>query len=466
MKKIAIIHPASPCELQKRAIEVLSSMLLGYTAEYPVCIPCGAEIPEGLRRIYVGTKESNPYIAEHSEVELTRPEEYSVRIADDTVIIEGSDDAGALYGAIDLYPRYLLVHEYPNDELYIRKDPLDCDILPEASFSSAPTVSERGLWTWGHVIYDYKGYLDNMMMLKMNRVVIWNDFLPTNARDIQEYAHARNIKVIWGYAWLWDNDFSRLDMESVLERSGEIFEKFESEFGELDVDGIYFQTFTELRQDTLGGVLIAKAAAEFVNRTAALFYEKYPDIELQFGLHATSVRGKLEFIRTVDPRISIIWEDCGAFPFSYVPNDVGDFDATAELVREIAHLRGENERFGVVTKGLVKLDWTCFEHSRGAHCIGVSGERFKQNRVTRKSPSWRYIQANWISYAPKALEMVRIMRELRGGELCVLALVEDGMFEKNIMYPVALFAEMLWGCDDELSLINNRVALCDYVCFE
>jgi hypothetical protein len=43
--------------------------------------------------------------------------------------------------------------------------------------------------------------------------------------------------------------------------------------------------------------------------------------------------------------------------------------------------------------------------------------------------------------------------------------VEDGMFEENIMYPVALFSEMLWDCESDVKDIMARVALRGYVAF-
>ncbi|MBE6665074.1 MAG: hypothetical protein E7603_02485 [Ruminococcaceae bacterium] len=466
MKKIAIVYPRNLNELRKRALEILSSTVLDYTKEYPVCV--SDDRAEGLsdfRRIYIGTKESNAYIAENSKGTLTASEEYFILVENDTVIIEGFDDAGALYGAVDFYDRYILSNEYPDNPDIYRINFFERANLPNFEFRSKPSVAERGLWTWGHVIYDYKGYLDHMMMLKMNRVIIWNDFLPVNAREITEYAHARNIKVIWGFAWLWDTDCAKFDMTALRGESVKVFEKFEKEFGDTELDGIYFQTFTELNREHIDGVLIAEAAADFVNRTAKLFYEKYPNIELEFGLHANSVKKRLEFISAVDSRIRIVWENCGSFPFSYIPNDVKDFDETMEFVRKIASLRGSNDRFGVVTKGLVKLDWSCFEHCAGAQYIGVSTGRMKHDRVDRKAPIWKYIQANWIAYAHKALEAVRVMRDCKQGDLIVYALVEDGMFEENLMWPVALYAQMLWDCDEALPSLMSRVALRSNVAF-
>lgn len=465
MKKIAIIYAKTSGALQKRAVEVLSSTLLDYTLEYPVCFdPADAVDFSAYRCIYLGTKASNPYLRAHSQAQLSRAEEYCIRVEQDTIMIEGFDDAGVLYGAIDFYAQYIIQYEYPDNNRY-HVNFFEQDCLPDFVRQSAPSVKERGLWTWGHVIYDYKGYLDHMMRLKMNRVVIWNDFAPANARDIVEYAHTCNIKVIWGFSWLWDTNCAKVDMHHLEEKSAGIFAAYERDYAGVGGDGIYFQTFTELRKDSIDGVLIAEAAAKFVNQTAALFYDRYPEMEIQFGLHATSVKHHLAFIQTVDPRIRIVWEDCGAFPFSYMPRDLDNFAQTQTFVRAIANLRGDTERFGAVTKGLVKLDWSQFSHSKGPHCIGVCSERMRENRVTRKHLIWKYIQAYWLIHADKAYEMVQEMCRQRNGDLCILALVEDGMFEENILYPVALYAQMLWDAENNVKRLMSEVALRDDVTF-
>ena len=466
MKRFAIIHGELNTELKKRALEELSSMLLEYTLEYPVCIKCdtGADLSE-YKCIYVGTKESNSYINKHSQSVLTKDEEYAITVKDGVAIIEGLDDAGVLYGVIDFYNEYVVKFEHPDDPNRYCINFLLGDTLPDFEYRSAPSVKERGLWTWGHVIYDYRGYLSNMMRLKMNRVVIWNDHAPTNAREIVEYAHSVGIKVVWGFSWLWDTDCAKFNLNDIDRYSEEIFQKYELEYAHLGGDGIYFQTFTELHTDSIGGVNIAEAATGFVNRTSALFFEKYPELEIQFGLHATSVKGSLDKIAATDERIRIVWEDCGAFPFSYIPNDVKDFDKTMAFVTDIANLRGAVDRFGVVTKGLVKLDWSEFEHPLGAQMIGVSSAALKKNRIDRKRKIWRYIQASWLANADKALLAVQKMCRLKGGELSVLALVEDGMFEESITFPVALYSEMLWNADGEIKDMIKAVAMRGYVDF-
>lgn len=464
MKKIAIIYGAYETGLQKKAVEVLTESLLDYTLEYPLCFAYDEKADfSAYRCIYIGTKENNAYIAQASSENLTRPEEYSLTVQEDTAIIEGSDDSGVLYGCVDFFDRYIVGCEHPdNDQYWI--NPME-QAWPDFSLRSVPAVRYRGIWTWGHVIYHYKGFIDHMVRLKMNMLIVWNDHPPVNAADMIAYAHACGVKLIWGFSWFWDTRCGEIDIEQAMACSDEILARYEKEYHPLGGDGVYFQSFTELSREKIGDKLIAEAVTAFVNQTAAGFFKKYPDMELQFGLHATSVREKLSYIQAVDPRIRIVWENCGAFPFSYVPNDVLNFDATCAFVEKIAALRGEKDRFGVVTKGLTKLDWTQFEHIQGPIHVGVSTEWMKENRIIRKRRIWRALQAGWIAHGDKAFRMIRLMQQCKQGDFVSTALVEDGMFEEQIMFPVALYAEMLWDGESNLKEIQQRVALRSNVTF-
>ena len=464
MKPIAIIHGALTSPVLRRAVAVLSEFLLDYTYEYPACFAAEDEADlSDFCCIYIGTRASNPAVGLHSAEAPTYEQEYVLTVQDGTVAVEGYDDAGVLYGCMDFYNKYLLRLEYPHNDHYR----INCfeKKLPDFTHRSRPSVRDRGLWTWGHVIYDWRGYLDNMVKLKMNTLVIWNDHVPVTAAEMIEYAHACGIKVIWGYAWLWDTNCKKIAMDRLEEHCEEIYEKYAKEYRHLGGDGIYFQSVTELNEESVDGVVIADAVTRFVNKTAALFFEHEPELELQFGLHATSVKHQLDYIRQVDPRIRIVWEDCGAFPFSYIPHHVADFDQTMDFTDRIAILRGESDRFGAVTKGLTKLDWRAFSHPSGPLNLGVSSKEMKENRVIRKRKIWRYLQAFWLIHADYALEAIRRMARAKNGELMLTALVEDGMFEENIMYPVALSSEMLWDCEADLGTLMSEVALRGYVDF-
>ena len=465
MKNFKIIYGDNSTQIQKRAIEHLSKIIHNATGLYPICERFSNNKNDDFVCFYLGTKSNNEYILKNSKCTLTESESYCIDISNLTAIIEGYDDAGVLYGVIDLYNKYFVKYSYygpdENAENFLRVH----EKLFDYYVVSAPSIKTRGLWTWGHVIYDYKGYIDNMMALKLNSVIIWNDYVPLNAKEIVEYAHARNIKVIWGFSWLWDTDCKIFDMVNTKEKSLEIFNKYQTEYANLEGDGIYFQTFTELKVDSVNGVLIADAATKFVNETAGMFLEKYPNLLLQFGLHATSVNEKLEYIKKVDNRVEIIWEDCGCFPYSYFPNDIKNLDETIDFTTKIATLRGKNDKFGVVTKGLSYLNWPTFEHLNGVQEIGVSTKNYIENRAYKKIPFWRYIQAHWLANGDVAYKIVKQINELKEGNTKVYALVEDGVFDSHIYYPVALFSEMLWDANSDIKTLQSEVALRDYIKF-
>ena len=472
MKKFAVMYGRVESAVQRRAIEILSRTLLDHVGAYPACLPSDKGLDfEEYRCIYVGTKQTNDYIREHSTVTLTHAEEYHIKVvnADETVIIEGSDDNGVLYGCVDFYNRYIVGLQYVDDVRYC-VPAFDGRRLADFECTSYPSVKNRGLWTWGHVIYDYRGYIDHMVKLKMNTLIIWNDYAPLNAADLVRYAHENGVKIIWGFAWGWDADEKRITAQTLrdrssMERSREILALYERDYAQLGGDGIYFQSFTEFDKDVIEGCVIAELVTEFVNRTASLYYEKHPELEILFGLHATSVKEKLDYIQNVDPRICIVWEDCGAFPFAYVPRQLDTFDETAALIERIAVLRGKEDRFGVVTKSFTNLDWSKFSHLGGPVCLGNCSKAFKERTLADRKKFWKYMQAYWMTNADKALSMVRLMARAKDGDLYVTPLVEDGMFEAHLPFALALYSEMLWDAEGDVKDIMTRVALRDDVEF-
>lgn len=464
MKKTVIVYGKAETDIQKKALEMFSRLVLEYTAEYPALYTASEYTEkENERAIFIGKREDHPCLSVMEEMPPAYAESYRITVKNDTVYIEGSDDVGTLYGCMDFFDRYLIDLEYPNTELY-QVNPFE-NPFPDRSFSSYPKVRNRGLWTWGHVLYDYQGYFDHMLRLKLNTVTIWNDRVPLNAKEMIDYAHRCGIKVIFGYSWLWTTDCKSVPLDQLCDFSQSIFDQYEKEYSSLGADGIYFQSATELSAEKIGDIIIADAVTSFVNHTANLFFRKYPNLELQFGLHATSVKNKLSYIQKTDPRIRIVWEDCGAFPFHYLPSEIQDFEKTKRFVQNIATLRAENDCFGVVTKGLTKLDWFTFEHPDHPLWIGVGTKNFYANRTERKRKIWKYLQAYWIANADQAQEMVRLMAKIKKGDLYISALVEDGMFEQTVFYPVALYAEMLWDAERDIKELITKTALRTYVAF-
>ena len=375
------------------------------------------------------------------------------------------DDVNLLYAAADFKNKYLPYAKnadqtgpkfYFND---LFKEP-----MKEYDREFSPRIERRGLWSWGFVIFDYKRYIDNMVSLKLNTLIIWNDFPPVNSDEIISYAHERGVKIYFGFAWGWDNKCE--ENETVLNAmnnpdklTDEVLDTYEKQYAKLDLDGIYFQSFTEMKTSDRAGIPIAEAVTKFVNNTVSKFFDKFGQKEIMFGLHATSVKDKLDVIAKVDSRVSIIWEDCGAFPYDYIPKNTEGFEETLDFTRKIRDLRSGG--FGVVLKGLTCLDWGRFKHQCGEFALGVQEPDMLQKRAEQKNEIWKYVQAWWLANAGYAYDTVKQFKS----DSVVTMLAEDGAFESQIPYPMALLSEMLWDSNGNLSELMCETALREDVTF-
>ena len=353
------------------------------------------------------------------------------------VYILGTDSNALLYGCMDFVNIYLPISvQTRNNGSYFKKLFAD-EPLPEKSYTKIPAIKHRGLWTWGLAVYDYRGYLENMARLKLNEVIFWNDYPPINGREIVEYAHNLGIKVIWGYAWGWDTTMKLDDSDEAAER---IAEEYENRYSSLGGDGIYFQSFTETTEETLGGKLIAEAVVDFVNRISARILDKHPNLLLQFGLHANSVKNRMSYIAGVDPRVHIIWENCGDFPYHYIPGVVSNRDETEEMTRKILDLR-PGTTTGAVIKGMINLNWHEFSHQTGPSMLGCAAPETLEKRLREVKPIWHFFQAEWMKHGDNCRRVIDLFTSQ---ESELYGLIEDGAFEKEIPLPAALYSEMLW----------------------
>ncbi len=368
-----------------------------------------------------------------------------------TVSVTAQSSIALLYAAYDFENKYIPFAK--NRDLW-NNDVTIGDHLPEWHYHTSPTHTKRGLWTWGYVIRDYRGYIDRMVSLKMNTLILWNDYPPQNSRELIDYAHAYGVNVYFGFAWGWDTRFDKIDPAHTEELTEAVVREYEENYAHLGLDGIYFQSFTEIWGDTLAGVVIADAVTEFVNRTAGRILEKHPALDILFGLHATSVKNRLSSIAKVDPRVSIIWENSGAFPYSYDPFDIGSFEQTIEFHDKTKNLR-ENGGFGAVLKGLTKLDWRYFVHQSGDFILGEDGADAVRKNADERRKMWRHVQAYWIRNADCVNQMIRRF----GQDDTITFLAEDGAVEAYLPYPLALAAEMMWDDTRSTPDILSETAL-------
>ena len=235
-----------------------------------------------------------------------------------------------------------------------------------------------------------------------------------------------------------------------------IVEYFKENYLNAKGDGIYFQSFTETNVENKEGIIVAEAVTKLVNSVAEEIFRLAPDIAIQFGLHATSVKSHLEFLEKVDGRLEIVWEDCGCFPYHYHPTTATP-DALAETLdftKKIMALR-DYGKTGLVYKGMMTMDWDNFAHQAGPYVLGrTSGELIK-NDIDMLTPMWRYFQTQWQQYAAKyAWEFTRQTYEMKRGdiELCIAGNLDGG-----IWYPYAICTELMWSAEEDFAEIEKRV---------
>lgn len=445
-------------EKYTKAVEVVNAAIQQYVA---YSLPCTSEEKMTEEKYknhnYVVLRVDNTM--EGFSIDVTKSE---YNEDNQMIVLKGEDEINLLYAAHDFRNKYI-----PHARTCYGAKIIDYfhkvfnEPIKEYHYATKPRIKERGLWTWGYCIYDYKRYIDNMVKLKMNTIIIWNDFIPVNHREVIDYAHENGVKVIFGYQWGWGANRDEI-IDLLKNREGlqeQIVTEYKKTYMDLNIDGIYFQTYTEMQEEEVDGITIADAAVDLVNNTAKEILELTPDLKLQFGLHATSVKNKLDVIAKVDKRVSIVWEDCGAFPYEYLPQNTDDFDKTIEFTDKIRELR--DAEFGVVLKGFTYLDWFRFEHQTDEFILGKNNAEFIKQRADNMHEVWKHIQAYWIKNANLVQETMRHFND----KTMVTALLEDGCFEDRIPYPAAIFAELMWDCERNLNEIMCDAALREDVTF-
>lgn len=479
MEKRWILIPGSYDGLVKTAVNLLNEQIasrLSYVL--PVKTPDAVRAEELCAHnvILVGTA-SHP-LFENLGLDIPEKREgYAITVGKSAfcedaqmIVIAGYDDAGVLCGCADFIGRYLgdiVWRGGPICNIGYYDDPFSKQ-LNEWKVSTAPAVSTRAIWCWGHVIYDYRRFFDNMARLRLNEAVIWNDRIPFNAKDVVDYAHSRGVKVVWGFAWGWGTACADIlagyNEQFVKKLKEDVIRTYAEQYAATGCDGIYFQSFTELNDDYVNGLCIAEVVTDLVNEIAAALLARFPDLHIQFGLHATSVRTHLDHIKRVDPRVHIVWEDCGAFPYAYFADYFESFDETLALTEQFASLRGAEENVGVVFKGMSNLDWSRFEHFTESYILGEYSESFIKERQIAKEKIWRTVQAHWIKNAGYVRKTVQLLAKKSRNPI-IEVLLEDGLLENEIPLCAAIYAEMLWSPDEPCDEIIERAMKNPYVKF-
>lgn len=316
-----------------------------HALEHVACAGCrrvfsgwaGAPMPEGSflstgNRVVLGTAAGNPAVARLLQDGFLPPPEraqgYSIRCAPDPVdarhwllAVAGTDPAGVLYAVRDLEHddpgRFRFAGGWPEADPYARRE--------------WPRIEYRGHWIWGCNMPDPAAWIDNMSRWKLNELIHWDNRLPERAREYVAFAHARGVRVVWGFGWGWCPDwnftlpagFDRGRGKGV-EMCGsseanlrffrrEILRKVREEYAPTGCDGLYFQSFTECpkcecpacSRRSMGELML-----RFVNPIVDAIKAEFPDLWLSCGIHHDF--GDFEALKELDPRCNLFWENCRA----------------------------------------------------------------------------------------------------------------------------------------------------------
>jgi len=444
----------------RRAAELLYAVLAQHVSYIPVCeqAPLTAQARQD-SLILLGLAEEKE-LAPLLQAGGVPEKGYLVRVAQSPfaagrqiAVLAGAAAADVLYAAAEFIEDYLpTARRTGTHEPYLR--PLFSGRMPLYENRTAPACAVRGIWTWGHCIYNVDAFARQMALMRLNEITIWNDFAPLNLREAVECFHSYGIHVIFGYSWSWGEDVDVRSPEALTQWTQRALEIYERDYAAAGGDGIYTQLFTETNDDMLCGVPIADAVTQWVNTIGKRLLARYPGLRIQFGLHATSVKKRLHVLHAVDPSIEIIWEDCGAFPYTYLPECRGSDAETDAFTEKLCTLR-PGCGCGVVLKGQLCLDWTRFEHQKGPYLMGCRSAASFSAREREVSELWHYVQSRWMENGTVCQHTIA---QLARHHAQVYALVEDGLLEAGAWLPVALYAQMLWAPEEPFPALLRRTA--------
>lgn len=466
-----IIYSGNYSGITKRAINLLSKeagrMLIREEMVYSIYVlPCekeGATVPKCA--FFLGLYDESETIRRFVSSNEVPEDGFTVKVVRNPDDEEGSfvfltarTELELFYAVVSFLDDY--VNKYsPYGGANYMPDQIFDKPLKECCYFETPDHKIRSIFTWGHSINNYREYIDNMARVKLNELIIWNDYIPINIDEIIEYAHSYGISVVLGYSWGWreiGNKAKQIIEETIDKLKDLIVNTYRDKYAPVKCDGIYFQSFTERNEDSIGGKSIARMVTEMVNDVAARLWQITPDLRLIFGLHASSVRPRLDEIALVDPRIEILWEDCGEYPFNYrsLVKSQEEYEQTLDYVKEILNLRG-GEGVGFAFKGVMMLDWTKKVGQSGPYVMGENAPEIADHDRRLRAKSWRRYTSDWMVWGTYAHRMIQFIHEnqLTDTTLCIA-----GTFDGGIYLPFAMYAEMFRHNDPTYDTVLNRVA--------
>ena len=325
--------------------------------------------------------------------------------------------------------------------------------IPELECRRQPQTPVRSIFSWGHVVDDFNVTFRALARARFNRAILWNDQPVVNARKVVACAHSWGVKVFWGFSWGWTlsgSDAEALDFGKLADN---IVDEWRRVWKPMGGDGIYFQSFTETSNRTIGGRSIPEAVTELVNAVARRIRAESPGTEIVFGLHSNSMKreGAAEAIAKVDPTLEILWENCGGFPFWETDGRVEPPD-----VKFCDQILALNSSVGLAWKAQLRMDWANYVPPAGPFMLGCAGAKLLARDRAVTEPRMASFDEDWIVNGKLAYDFVR---HIRAGKHPPREF--NAVAEYNPPYSFATHcqAELFWNSDDSWEEIAKRARM-------
>lgn len=325
--------------------------------------------------------------------------------------------------------------------------------MPNFTFRTAPETPVRSVFSWGQVVDDSRNTFRAMARARFNRILLWNDQYVVNHADVVREAHSWGVKVYWGFSWGWTlsgTDKDHVDFDALAD---EIVAEWRAKWKPMGGDGIYFQSFTETENKTIGGKSIPEAVVTLVNGVAARIRREAPGTDIVFGLHSNSMRreGAAEALSKTDPSLEILWENCGGFPYWEADGEVSAPDvAFTDTVLALT------PRVGLAWKAQLRMDWKNYVAPAGPFLLGRAGAAvLARDQAAARSKTVSFDE-DWHVNGRRAYELVR---HVRAGAHPPKELNAVAEYNPPYAYSTLVQAELFWNSSDSWDEITKRARM-------
>jgi hypothetical protein len=322
--------------------------------------------------------------------------------------------------------------------------------IPVHTCRREPETLVRSVFSWGHVVDDCRTTFRELAKARFNRAILWNDQQVVNAKEVVECAHSWGVQVYWGFSWGWTLSGSKEKNVDFDKLADDIVSEWRRIWKPMGGDGIYFQSFTETSNESIGGRSIPEAVTELVNKVAARIRAEAPGTDIVFGLHSNSMRrpnAPVE-IAKIDPSIEILWENCGGFPFWEANGCIKPTDL--EFCDRILSL---NKLVGLAWKAQLRIDWKHYVSPAGPFMLGCAGKRVLERDQAVTFPRQAAFDEDWILNGSIVYDFVRHIRAGKNPPKELNAVAE---YNPPFGYSTHCQAELFWSSKDSWEEIMKR----------